>query len=126
MLPFCLGGPAENALGERGREPRELVGATKKMERPRFTVLHPEGSYNATKDIVERLLMDNMQDEVFILQAVGPEQAAIRRALENIATRSRHMGQQLIECVQPAKKVPGGNRKSLSPQDGDARSVDRS
>ena len=73
------------------------------MERPRFTVLHPEGSYNATKDIVERLLMDNMQDEVFVLQAVKglPEEAAIRRALENIATRSRHMGQQLIEVMRP-------------------------
>ena len=76
------------------------------MERPRFTVLRPEGSYNATKGIVERLLMGNMQDEVFVLQAVKglPEEAAIRRALENIATRSRHMGQQLIECVQPAEK----------------------
>ena len=37
------------------------------MERPRFTVLHPEGSFNASKDIIERLLLDNMQDEVFIL-----------------------------------------------------------
>ena len=39
------------------------------MERPRFTMLHPEGSYNASKDIIERLLLDNMQDEVFILQS---------------------------------------------------------
>ena len=42
-------------------------GAYGKMERPRFTVLHPEGSFNASKDIIDRLLLDNMQDEVFIL-----------------------------------------------------------
>ena len=35
-------------------------------ERPRFTMLHPEGSYNASKDIIERLLLDNMQDEVYL------------------------------------------------------------
>ena len=75
---------------------------TQKKERPHSTTLHPEGSYNATKDIVERLLMDNMQDEVFILQKLkGPEEAAIRRALDNISTRSRHLGQQLIEVARP-------------------------
>lgn len=36
------------------------------MPRPRFTILHPEGSYNMSKDIVERLLLDNMADEVIL------------------------------------------------------------
>ena len=42
-----------NAVGSRGS-----WWGHQKMEWPRFTVLHPEGSYNATKDIVERLLME--------------------------------------------------------------------
>ena len=40
------------------------------MERPRFTELKPNGSYNRSKDIVERLLLDSMADEVFVLQSV--------------------------------------------------------
>ena len=49
-----------------GRE-RGGVGRMDKMERPRFTALHPEGSFNKSKDIIDRLLLDNMQDAVFIL-----------------------------------------------------------
>ena len=39
-------------------------------QRPRYTALHPEGSYNETKNIVNRLLMDSTADEVFILQSI--------------------------------------------------------
>jgi hypothetical protein len=77
------------------------------MERPRFVTLHP--SDNETKDIVDRLLLDSAQDEVFVLQSirgkVDPETfAEVRRALDNIAARSRHMGQHLIALVQPPRK----------------------
>ena len=91
------------------------------MPRPRLTTLH-EGSYNMSKDIVERLLLDNMADEVFILQTLKDLDAEtreeIRRALDNIAARSRHIGQQLIECVQPVEKVPGAEEKPTHYRDG--------
>ena len=83
------------------------------MPRPRFTVLHPEGSYNMSKDIVERLLLDNMADEVFILQTLKDKVDAetreeIRRALDNIAARSRHIGQHLIEVVRSDGRESAG------------------
>ena len=60
-----------------------------KMERARFTTRHPEGSFNASKDIVERLLLDSMRDEVFILErnrSLDPEtRAAVRQALDQMA-----------------------------------------
>ena len=87
------------------------------MERPRFTTLHPER--NASKDIVERLLLDNMQDEVSILEstrALDPEtRAAVRKALDQIAQRSRHIGRHLIELVQPTHSTPGRNGKATPP-----------
>ena len=72
------------------------------MPRPRFTALHPQGSYNETKDVVDRLLLDSMADECFVLQSirgkVDPETLdEVRRALSNIAARSRHIGKHLIE-----------------------------
>ena len=88
------------------------------MERPRFTTLHPEGSFNTSKDIVERLLLDNMQDEVFILEitrSLDPAtRAAVRKALDQMAQRSRHIGQHLIDAlhVQATRSTPGRNGKS--------------
>ena len=76
-------------------------------QRPRYTALHPKGSYNETKDIVNRLLlMDSAADEVFVLQSirdkVDPETLAeVRRALDNFAARSRHIGQHLVELSKP-------------------------
>ena len=92
--------------------PKKKGDATpEKMPRPRFTTLH-EGSYNMSKDIVERLLLDNMADEVFILQALKDLDAEtreeIRRALDNIAARSRHIGQQLIEVVRSYGRESAG------------------
>lgn len=80
------------------RKEREIA----KMPRPRFTALHPQGSYNETKDVVDRLLMDSMADECFLLQSirgkVDPETLdEVRRALSNIAARSRHIGKHLID-----------------------------
>ena len=86
--------------------------------RTRFTTLHPEGSFNMSKDIVERLLLDNMEDEVFILESsrsLDPEtRAAVRKALDQMAQRSRHIGQHLIHVlrVQSTRSTPGRNEKS--------------
>ena len=88
------------------------------MERPRFATLHPEGSFNTSKDIVERLLLDNMKDEVFILEStrsLDPEtRAAVRKALDPMAQRSRHIGQHLIDVlrVQSTRSTPDRNGKS--------------
>ena len=94
-------------LTKCGQRERGGPGGAKKREkaktpRPRFTALHPQGSYNETKDVVDRLLMDSMADECFVLQSirgkVDPETLdEVRRALSIIAARSRHIGKHLIE-----------------------------
>ena len=87
--------------------------------RTRFTTLHPEGSFNTSKDIVERLLMDNMQDEVFILQSIRSldleTRAKIRKALDQMAQRSRHIGQHLIDVLRVQTTRPTPGRKGNSP-----------
>ena len=75
------------------------------MPRPRFTALHPQGSHNETKDVVDRLLMESMANECFVLQSVrgkvDPETLdEVRRALSNIAAFSRHIGQHLIDLTR--------------------------
>ena len=80
------------------------------MERPRFTELKPDGSCNRSKDIVERLLMDSMADEVFVLQSVKGKvdeeaYAAVQRALDNIAARSRHIGQELRRVLKSQRSA---------------------
>ena len=75
-------------------------------ERPRFHRLQPEAYGNQTRDVVDRLLMDNTVDEVFVLQTVREHldpkaYAAVRRALDQIATRSRHIGKHLCELADP-------------------------
>ena len=80
------------------------------MERPRFTELKPDGSYNRSKDIVERLLLDSMADEVFVLQSVRGKvdeeaYAAVQRALDNIAARSRHIGQELCRVLKSQRSA---------------------
>ena len=85
--------------------------------RTRFTTLHPEGSFNTSKDIVERLLLDNMKDEVFILESTRSldpvTRAAVRKALDQMAQRSRHIGQHLIDVlrVQATRSTPGRTGK---------------
>lgn len=96
-------------------------GAYGKMERPRFTVLHPEGSFNASKDIIERLLLDNMQDEVFILlRTRGLDEETrreVRRALDNMMRRSRHIAVHLVDTlrVRQTRQPAGDNGKVISP-----------
>ena len=91
------------------------------MERPRFTALHPEASFNATKDIVERLLMDKMHDEVFILQSTrGLDETTrreVRKAWGCMARRSRHIAEHLIDtlCVRHTGRSTGGYGKVFPP-----------
>ena len=67
-------------------------------------MLHPEGSYNASKDIIQRLLLDNMQDEVFIMESTRGLDEKTRRdawkALDNMARRSRHISEHLIATLR--------------------------
>lgn len=66
--------------------------------------------------------MDSMADECFVLQSirgkVDPETLdEVRRALSNIAARSRHIGKHLIEVsrVQTPEEEPGGSGKDTHP-----------
>ena len=71
----------------------------------------PEAYKNATRDIVDRLLMDNMADEVCVLDSVrgrlDPETyALVKRALDQIAARTRHIGQHLCEMANAVDNRP--------------------
>ena len=91
------------------------------MERFRFTALHPEGSFNASKDIIDRLLMDSMHDEVFILESTrGLDERTrreARKALDNMMRRSRHVAEHLIDilCVRHTGRSTGGYGKVIPP-----------
>ena len=79
--------------------------------RIRYYNTDPEAYKNATRDIVDRLLMDNAADEVCVLQSVrdrlDPETyALVKRALDQIATRSRHIGQHLCELANTVDDRP--------------------
>ena len=54
--------------------------------------------------------MDSMHDEVFIMQAIAqhvpPEALAdVKQALGNMATRSRHVGQELIRVCRSIESL---------------------
>jgi len=91
------------------------------MERFRFTALHPERSFNESKDIIDRLLMDSMHDEVFILESTRGLDEATRRelwkALDNMARRSRHIAEHLIDTlrVRHTGRSAGGYGKVIPP-----------
>ena len=77
----------------------------------RYHNLDPEAYKNATRDIVDRLLMDNMADEVCVLESfrgrLDPETyATVRRALDRIAARTRHIGQHLCELANTVDDRP--------------------
>ena len=80
-------------------------------ERPRFHGFNPESYGNQTHDIVDRLLLDSMADEVFVLQTVrgrlDPKTYEdAKRALEQIAARSRHIGRHLCELADTVDVRP--------------------
>ena len=61
----------------------------------RYHKLDPEAYKNATRDVVDRLLMDNAMDEVCVLDSVrdrlDPETyATVKRALGQIAARGSY------------------------------------
>ena len=70
--------------------------------------MRPEGFAEGAANVVNRCLMDSMRDEVFILQAIGqlpPEvQADVKQALDNMATRSRHVGLELIRVCRSIER----------------------
>ena len=73
--------------------------------RPRHYNLNPEGLANGAANLVDRCLMDSAQDEVFILEKIKPHlsvaaYAEVKQALRNIATRSRHVGTELIRVTK--------------------------
>ena len=60
--------------------------------------------------MVDGCLMDNVQDEVFILQQIRARVPAevyvdTKRALGNIAVRSRHVGAELIRVAKTVEKA---------------------
>ena len=95
------------------------------MARKRYTMLRPERSFHMSNDI-ERLMLDNIADQVFVQQSVkgSPAEADIRRALDNIEQRTRHIALHLIDVlrVQTPGELPEANGK-VTPRDGEA-SVD--
>ena len=99
------------------------------MARKRYTRLRPERCFHMSKDIIERLMLDNMADQVFVQQSVqgSPAEADIRRALDNIEQRTRHIALHLIDALrlQTHGDLPGDNGK-VTLRDGDQASVDSS
>ena len=91
------------------------------MMRPRFTVLQPEGSFNKSTDIIDRLLLDSMQDEVFILSRTrGLDEETrreVRKALDNMMRRSRHIAAQLVDTlrVRQTRQSAGAYGNVISP-----------
>ena len=60
--------------------------------------------------MVDRCLLDSAADEVFILQQIREHVPAdvyldVKRALGNIAVRSRHVGTELIRVTKTVEKV---------------------
>ena len=80
--------------------------------RPRHYNLNPEGLANGAANVVGRCLMGSAQDEAFILEKIKPHlsvaaYAEVKQALGNIATRSRHVGTELIrvtKCIEDVHK----------------------
>ena len=73
--------------------------------RPRHYNLNPEGLATGAANVVDRCLMDPAQDEVFILDKIKPHlsvaaYAEVKQAVGNIATRSRHVGTELIRVTK--------------------------
>ena len=73
--------------------------------RPRYHNLNPEGLATGAANVVDRCLMDSAQDEVFVLEKIKPHLSAaayaeVKQALGNIATRSSHVGTELIRVTK--------------------------
>ena len=85
-------------------------GVSSRGARPRFYDLKPEGYGAGAADVVGRCLLDSAADEVFILQQIRARVQAevyvdVKRALDNIAIRSRDMGTELILVAKSVEKA---------------------
>ena len=85
----------------------------------RYHTLNPETFRNKTHDIVDRLLLDNAADEAFVIQTVrerlGPgAYEAVKRALGQIATRTRSIGQHLRELANTVDDRPKSRTTHLA------------
>ena len=77
--------------------------------RTRFYRLNPQGYHNMVRDIADRLLLDNQEDEAAILRSLKGklsdlelELVAVR--LDQIAQRSRHIATQLCAVSRDLSK----------------------
>ena len=85
----------------------------------RYHTLNTETFRNQTHDIVDRLLLESKADEVFVLQTVrgrlDPKTYEdVRRALEQIAARSRHVGRHLCELADTVDVRPKSTTINLA------------
>ena len=85
----------------------------------RYHTLNTETFRNQTHDIVDRLLLDSMADEVFVLQTVRDRldpktYEDVKRALEQIAARSRHIGRHLCELADTVDVRPKSTTINLA------------
>ena len=77
--------------------------------RTRFYRLNPQGYHNMVRDIADRLLLDNQEDEAAILQSLKGrlsdlELHLVAVRLDQIAQRSRHIATQLCAVSRDASK----------------------
>ena len=95
------------------------------MPRKRYTRLRPDRSFHMSKDIIDRLMLDNMADQVFVC-------ATERQGLTRGGRRSVGAGQHRAARSSyraalgrgPARgDLPEANGK-VTPRDGDQASVD--
>ena len=77
--------------------------------RTKFYRLNPQGYHNMVRDIADRLLLDNQEDEAAILRSLKGklsdlelELVAVR--LDQIAQRSRHIATQLCAVSRDVSK----------------------
>ena len=77
--------------------------------RTRFYRLNPQGCHNMVRDVADRLLLDNQEDEAAILQSLKGklsdlELRLVAVRLDQIAQRSRHIATQLCAVSRGASK----------------------
>ena len=107
--PTC-GTSSVPTTGHSSSTPRPGSGSRTSCGVLRYFQLNPEGFSEGAANVIDRCLMDSMHDEVFIMQAIAqhvpPEVLAdIKQALGNMATRSRHVGLELIRVCRSIESL---------------------
>ena len=85
-------------------------GAGSRTTCARLCDLNPDGLGAGAADVVGRCLLDSAADEVFMLQQIRVHDPAevygeVKRALGNIAVRSRHVGTELSRVAKTVEKA---------------------